>query len=658
MGITYFAHTSHSFQKGKLEKYRVIIPAKLKNEAELNASVDYLISQLHAKGVWLADVNENHKWIQPWFFSRVKDDQALNDFCHRENTAQKFSVKLAVSYSKELQRQEAVEKTAVSLHTQTQNGETGIQKFNHGCDISYVRSLVEQAGYRFCFYQKGKDAYKYIRLGSESGQPGVTVMRGTQGDWCVYSHHGSGAIPGNRFLDPFALTSVLKFNGDMKAAARTLLPKEPTITERLAERASERALSERASESTDGPTFEEKAERTITAEPTVERASGRRLELIRASDLIDVPVKWLIDGILPADSFAAIYGKPGSYKSFAALYLSAMIATGREAFGGATTAGPVVVIACEGAAGLKRRKDALFKQHALPDDAPLFFIKAQVNLFSSLDDRDAIVLAIKELGIQPKLIVIDTMARASSGADENSVKDMSQVINVMASIQDEFQSTVMFVHHSGKAENGMRGSSALLGAVDAEIECTKLSQDGAAERIGRLAITKMKDAEDQGQHFFKMETQSLSQIDAEASSLALVPIEGAELERYQVKKAKGKKLTGNQAEALKALQFAINSYGYQPNIGLEYAPKGTKAIRMELWQATWETRTALEKEAFKKAKQRTPQMLCEAGHVSIHAGWVWINESSNSKNPASFDTGFPADRRNGQGETFDDIPFD
>jgi KaiC/GvpD/RAD55 family RecA-like ATPase len=659
MGITYFAHTSHSFQKGKLEKYRVIIPAKLKNEAELNASVDYLIAQLHLRQIWLADVNENHKWIQPWFFSRVKDDQALNDFCHRENTAQKFSVKLAVSYSKELQRQEAVEKTAVSLHTQTQNGETGIQKFNHSCDISYVRSLVEQAGYRFCFYQKGKDAYKYIRPGSESGQPGVTVMRGTQGDWCVYSHHGSGAIPGNRFLDPFALTSVLKFNGDMKAAARTLLPKEPTITERLAERMSnmERA-SERASESTDGPTFEEKAERALTAEPTVERASGRRLELIRASDLIDVPVKWLVDGILPADSFAAIYGKPGSYKSFAALYLSAMIATGREAFGGATTAGPVVIIACEGAAGLKRRKDALFKQHALPDDAPLFFIKAQVNLFSSLDDRDAIVLAIKELGIHPKLIVIDTMARASSGADENSVKDMSQVINVMASIQDEFGATVLFVHHSSKAnESAMRGSSALLGAVDAEIECTKLSQDGAAERIGRLAITKMKDAEDQGQHFFKMETQSLSQIDAEASSLALVPIEGAELERYQVKKAKGKKLTGNQAEALKALQFAINSYGSQPNIGLEYAPKGTKAIRMELWQATWETRTALEKEAFKKAKQRTPQMLCEAGHVSIHAGWVWINESSNSKNPASFDTGFPADRKNGQGETFEDIPF-
>ena len=664
MGITYFAHTSHSFQKGKLEKYRVIIPAKLKNEAELNASVDYLIAQLQAKQIWLADVNENHKWIQPWFFSRVRDEQAVGEFCHREHTGKKFDVKVAVSYNKELQRQETVEKSAVNLHTQTHNGEGNIQKFNHSCDISYVRSLIEQAGYRFCFYQKGKDAYKYIRPGSESGQPGLTIMRGTQGDWCVYSHHGSGIVPPNRFLDPFALTAIVKHGGDMKAAARTLFPKEPTVLERLSERASmqresiERA-SERASERTVEPTFDEKGERTLAAERTVERASRRKLELIRASDLVDVPVKWLVEGILPADSFAAIYGKPGSYKSFAALYMSAMIATGREAFGGATTAGPVVYVACEGSAGLKRRKEALWLQHDLPSDAPLFFVRSTVNLFSNLDDRDALAIAINDLGIKPRLIVIDTMARASNGADENSAKDMGQVVSIMSTLQDEFGSTVMFVHHSSKAnDSAMRGSSVLLGAVDAEIECTKLSQEGAAEKVGRLTITKMKDAEDQGQFFFKMETRLLSQINSDASSLALVPIEGEALTAYQTKSAKGKKLTGNQSEAFKALKFAIDSYGAQPNIGLEYAGKGTKAVRFELWMATWETKTALEKEAFKKAKQRTPQMLSDAGHVSIHAGWVWIAENASTKNPASFDTGFPADRKGHQGATFDDIPFD
>jgi RecA/RadA recombinase len=660
MGITYFAHTSHSFQKGKLEKYRVIIPAKLKNEAELNASVDYLIAQLHLRQIWLSDVNENHKWIQPWFFSRVKDDQALNDFCHRENTAQKFNVQVAVSYANKVASQEAVEKTAVNLHTPHQNGEGNIQKFNHSCDISYVRSLLEQAGYRFCFYQKGKDAYKYIRPGSESGQPGVTIMRGTQGDWCVYSHHGSGAIPGNRFLDPFALTSVLKFNGDMKVAARTLLPKEPTITERLNERAisheraSERA-SERTSERTVGPTLNEKAERTLAVEPTLERASKRKLELIRASDLIDVPVKWLVEGILPADSFAAIYGRPGSYKSFAALYLSAMIASGREAFGRATEAGPVVYIAAEGGAGLKRRKDALFKAHGLPVDAQIYFIKAQVNLFSTLEDRDAIVEAIRLVAIEPRLIVVDTLARVAAGADENQVKDMTQVINVLASIQDEFKATVLFVHHSGKSENGMRGSSALLASVDAEISCEKISPEGSQERIGRLTVTKQKDGEDNLALAYKMNLVKLSDIDADAASLALVPLEGDELSAMQ-SRGKGRKLTGNALEAFAALKTAINDSGITPPIG-DRGPRGCKAVRRELWVETWRTASALNPDAFKKAAQRTPQGLVESGKVAIWAGWAWINETS-AKSPAPFDTGFPGDTPSRQGATFDDIPFD
>jgi KaiC/GvpD/RAD55 family RecA-like ATPase len=657
MGITYFAHTSHSFQKGKLEKYRVIIPAKLKNEAELNACIDYLIAQLHAKGVWLADVNENHKWIQPWFFSRVKDEQALKDFVWCENTAQKFSVKLAVSYSKEIARQEAVEKGAVNYHSTTQNGETGIQKFNHGCDISYVRSLLEQAGYRFCFYQKSKDAYKYIRPGSESGQPGVTVMRGTQGDWCVYSHHGSGAIPAGKFLDPFALTAILKHNGDMKALARAVLPKEPTITERLAERASnmERA-SERASESTVGPTFEEKAERTLTAEPTSERASGRKLELIRASDLVDVPVKWLVEGILPAESFAAIYGKPGSYKSFAALYISAMIASGREAFERATEAGPVVYIAAEGASGQRRRFLALAKKHGLPADAPLFFIKASVNLFSSLEDRDAIMAAINGLGIKPRLIVIDTLARVAQSADENSVKDMGQVIAILASLQ-ETGATVLFVHHAGKADNGMRGSSALLASVDAEIACEKISAEGAQERVGKLTITKQKDGADDNVAFmFNMPLVPLSDIDPDAASLALVPLEGDALAAYQVKGAKGRKLKGNALEAFKALQAACNESGTQPPIG-DRAPKGVRAVRRELWVETWRTATALTPDAFKKAVQRTPQSLTESGHVNLWAGWAWVNETS-AKSPDTSERGFPGDRATVQGATFDDIPFD
>ena len=644
MGITYFAHTSHSFQKGKLEKYRVIIPAKLKSEAELNASVDYLIAQLHAKQIWLADVNENHKWIQPWFFSRVRDEQAAGEFCHREHTGKKFDVKLAVSYNKELQRQEAVEKSAVNLHTQTQNGEGNIQKFNHSCDISYVRGLIEQAGYRFCFYQKGKDAYKYIRPGSESGQPGLTIMRGTQGDWCVYSHHGSGIVPPNRFLDPFALTAIVKHGGDMKAAARSLIPKGPSILEQLSERA---AMQYREPAPSQTPAND------VQSAP--EGKQPRKLEIIKASELVDVSVKWLVEDLIPADSLSVLYGTPGSFKSFVALYICGMIASGKEAFGKPTEVGSVLYIAAEGQSGLKRRKEALFRQHAIPKDAPVYFIKAQVDLFNALTDRDLIVEAIRQLNISPKMIVVDTFARTTPGMDENSVKETGVAINVLSSIQEEFNCTILLVTHAGKdTGRGIRGSSAILGAADSVLECNKIGEN-ATERLGRISSQKQKDGQDGLAFVYKMNLIQLSDIDADATSLALMPVEGKELEDMQTKKAKASRLKGNNLEAFNALKTAINDAGSQPPIG-DRAPKGTKAVRRELWMATWETKTALEKEAFKKAKQRTPQTLVEIRAVDTWSGWVWIVEEQ--KKSPSFDSDFPGDQPSNYWGGFEDIPFD
>ena len=65
LGLNYVAHTSHSYVPavpgvpGVKWKYRVFIPAKLKNAHELETCVKYLIEKLHARGVMLADVPEN-----------------------------------------------------------------------------------------------------------------------------------------------------------------------------------------------------------------------------------------------------------------------------------------------------------------------------------------------------------------------------------------------------------------------------------------------------------------------------------------------------------------------------------------------------------------------------------------------------------------------
>jgi len=80
------------------------------------------------------------------------------------------------------------------------------------------------------------------------------------------------------------------------------------------------------------PLYDPLQQPEIPAEP-IEPKPAQRVQLVAWADVEEVKVKWLVQDLIPANGFAALYGKPGSYKSFVALYLAAMIATGRPAFG-------------------------------------------------------------------------------------------------------------------------------------------------------------------------------------------------------------------------------------------------------------------------------------------------------------------------------------
>src|SRR5262249_26377113 len=112
-----------------------------------------------------------------------------------------------------------------------------------------------------------------------------------------------------------------------------------------------------------------------------------------------------------------------------------------------------------------------------------------------------------------KLIVFDTLAWAMVGGDENTVRDMQQLINHCRVIQERLGVAVMLVHHSGKANSSERGSSALRGGADIMIEVT--SED---DLIG-LVCSKSKDAEPFPRRWLRPTPVSL---DADRQSLVLV----------------------------------------------------------------------------------------------------------------------------------------
>ena len=79
------------------------------------------------------------------------------------------------------------------------------------------------------------------------------------------------------------------------------------------------------------------------------------------------------------------------------------------------------------------------------------------------------ISAVRELEVDPRLIVFDTWARCLTGGDENSAKDVGEAIAELDELRFELECAVVVVHHTGKTGKEDRGSGALTGAVDTKL---------------------------------------------------------------------------------------------------------------------------------------------------------------------------------------------
>lgn len=217
-----------------------------------------------------------------------------------------------------------------------------------------------------------------------------------------------------------------------------------------------------------------------------------KFKLLSFTDLEALPdPEWLIDGIMPVDGLAVLYGKEKSKKTFVAVDWACSVATGTPWNGRTVKQGDVVYIAGEGLRGLPSRIRAWIAAHGglVPDR--LFIIGRRADI-RNLDDVAKLIQAIEAAGAQPRLIVIDTLARNFGDGDENKAQDMNAFVQGCDALRFHFAGcTVMPVHHAGKDKTkGGRGSTALDGALDTRIFCdSKPGQPG-----GTIACTAQKDA--------------------------------------------------------------------------------------------------------------------------------------------------------------------
>ena len=336
-----------------------------------------------------------------------------------------------------------------------------------------------------------------------------------------------------------------------------------------------------------------------------------RFRLLTRDDLNAMkPIQWLVKGVLPRHGLAALYGPSASGKSFLAFDMAAAIAAGQEWFGYRVSSAPVVYMGLEGEAGFRNRARAweAHNKRQLPDGLSLLLQAFRLN-----DD----VLELTRVIPAGAVIVIDTLNRAAPLSDENSSRDMGEILDAAKQLQALTGGLVLMVHHTGKdATKGLRGHSSLFAALDAAIEVSRVGE----ARSWRVA--KAKDGQDGQTHPFKLDVVTLEyDDDGDAVTSCAVEVDQNANAVRQVKLPQG----GNQRLVLDALRALLKNAERNPSGAPPDLLAGKSAIELEV--ALPKLAASLTCANDKKTSRARDSItgLVTRGVVAFKGGWLWIN---------------------------------
>ncbi|NNJ24029.1 AAA family ATPase [Alienimonas chondri] len=240
-----------------------------------------------------------------------------------------------------------------------------------------------------------------------------------------------------------------------------------------------------------------------------------------AADLSGIPkTEWIVDGVIPSNSFAMVYGASGVGKTFWTKDLSLSVAAGRSSIWGRRIlrSGPTLYLLGEGSGGIDNRVEAWSQAHGVRRPARAIIWDGEFDVTDE-DCRNA-VLAGYRLHVKavPELIVVDTLNAYFPDGDENNSTVMKRFVSGCKSLRKTLGGgTVLVVHHTrrkaGTADDE-RGSGALRAACDAIVRL------GRGKGSDEVTVTSDKTKDDIGFDPFSLMMTAVK-LD-EGSSLALV----------------------------------------------------------------------------------------------------------------------------------------
>jgi len=205
---------------------------------------------------------------------------------------------------------------------------------------------------------------------------------------------------------------------------------------------------------------------------------------------------WLIDKCIERGTVTSIFGAAKSGKSFIAIDMACAVASGRTFYVYTTKPATVLYLAGEGFTGVGRRIKSHEQHHDYSlKNKPLLVSNRGTRIGDTEDFKNLqeVCRAIQEEHGSIGMIIVDTLAR-NYGLNENSTEDMNKFIQHIDDLKEEFNASIIIVHHTGHGSGARsRGSSVLPAALDYEFKVDRDKNSDDAAMLVSLKQTLVKD---------------------------------------------------------------------------------------------------------------------------------------------------------------------
>ena len=330
----------------------------------------------------------------------------------------------------------------------------------------------------------------------------------------------------------------------------------------------------------------------------------------------------LVEGLMTIGSLTVVYGDSNSGKTFWAMSVATAIATGSDCYGRQTDPGLVVYLASEAPASIRSRMQAIKKFHGCSLEK-LAMVPVPMNFYSGDQDAHDVIELVRAIevakGKPVRLIIGDTLARMSAGANENSGEDMGPVMARFDQVATATGAAMMIIHHNGKdAARGARGWSGIRAHIDTEIEVSE--KDG----VRSVTVTKQRELPSKGETiYFKLEVIEMGTTKFGAPATTCVAIHDQESTTTKPHKKPTK-----HDENMRTVERAWWASGAEEREGLPYVSRS--ALRDLLVKDGVTERTAKNKTEASRSDGLIAQLLNAGVLETFEHGWIFVNQAQAS----------------------------